>query len=61
MKEIVSAVMDAVHSAGMVEVEVSARHVHLSQEHVELLFGPGPSLLISGPCPSRASSWPSSG
>lgn len=41
MKEIVSAVMDAVHSAGMVEVEVSARHVHLSQAHVEYLFGSG--------------------
>lgn len=49
MKEIVSAVMDAVHSAGMVEVEVSARHVHLSQEHVELLFGPGAKLTHKRP------------
>ena len=49
MKEIVSAVMDAIHSAGMVEVEVSARHVHLSQEHVEFLFGPGATLTNKRP------------
>ena len=49
MKEIVSVVMDAVHSAGMVEVEVSARHVHLTQEHVELLFGPGAMLTHKRP------------
>ena len=41
MEQIVSAVMDAVHRAGLVEVEVSARHVHLSQADVEVLFWPG--------------------
>ena len=41
MEQIVSAVMDAVHRAGLVEVEVSARHVHLSQADVEVLFGSG--------------------
>ena len=44
MEQIVSAVMDAVHRAGLVEVEVSARHVHLSQADVEVLFGPGARL-----------------
>jgi len=41
MDEIVSAVMSSIHKAGLVEIEVSARHVHLTQEHVEFLFGPG--------------------
>lgn len=45
MEEIVSAVMNAIHNAGMVEVEVSARHVHLTQTDVELLFGPGTQLI----------------
>lgn len=45
MEQIVSAVMNAIHNAGMVEIEVSARHVHLTQEHVEVLFGPGAELI----------------
>lgn len=49
MEEIVSAVMNAIHNAGMVEVEVSARHVHLTQEHVEVLFGPGSELIPARP------------
>lgn len=44
MEEIVYAVLDAVHKAGLVEVEVSARHVHLTQRDVETLFGPGAKL-----------------
>lgn len=44
MEKIVSAVMDAVHKAGLVEVEVSARHVHLTEADVEFLFGPGAKL-----------------
>ena len=44
MEEIVSAVLDAVHKARLVEVEVSARHVHLTQRDVETLFGPGAKL-----------------
>lgn len=44
MEQIVSAVLDAVHRAGLVEVEVSARHVHLCQADVERLFGPGAKL-----------------
>ena len=44
MEQIVSAVMEAVHRAGLVEVEVSARHVHLSPADVEVLFGPGAKL-----------------
>lgn len=41
MKDLVSAVVDAVHMAGFVEIEVSAKHVHLTQEDVEVLFGKG--------------------
>ena len=44
MEEIVSAVMNAIHNAGLVEIEVSARHVHLTQADVEVLFGPGAEL-----------------
>ena len=33
------AVMKAIHLAGFVEIEVSAKHVHLSPEHVKALFG----------------------
>jgi len=36
--------MDAIHKAGLVEIEVSARHVHLSEADVERLFGPGAKL-----------------
>ncbi|MFQ7856081.1 MAG: PduL/EutD family phosphate acyltransferase [Flavonifractor plautii] len=61
MEQIVSAVMDAVHRAGLVEVEVSARHVHLSQADVEVLFGPGARLEPKRRSLSRASSCPSSG
>lgn len=44
MDQVVSAVMDAIHKAGLVEIEVSARHVHLSEADVERLFGPGAKL-----------------
>ena len=59
MDQIVSAVMNAIHNAGMVEIEVSARHVHLTQEHVEVLFGPGAEL-IPALFPSLVSTFPSS-
>lgn len=49
MEQIVSAVMNAIHNAGMVEIEVSARHVHLTQAHVEVLFGPGAELIPARP------------
>lgn len=41
---IVDAVLDALLRSGVVIVEVSARHVHLSQGDLEKLFGPGASL-----------------
>lgn len=43
-EQISAAVMNSVHRAGLVEVEVSARHVHLSQADAEVLFGPGVGL-----------------
>ena len=44
MDKLVSAVVDAIHMSGFVEIEVSAKHVHLSQEDVEVLFGKGANL-----------------
>ncbi len=49
MEEIVSAVMNAIHNAGMVEIEVSARHVHLTPDDVEVLFGQGAELKPARP------------
>lgn len=44
MRDLVSAVVDAIHMAGFVEIEVSAKHVHLTKEDVEVLFGAGAQL-----------------
>lgn len=41
MREIVDTVLEAIYRAGLVQVEVSARHVHLSQADVEKLFEHG--------------------
>ena len=41
MNRIVDEVVDSIIKSGLVEVEVSARHVHLNQEQVEILFGEG--------------------
>ena len=41
MKQFIESVVDSIVQSGLVEVEVSARHVHLTQEDVELLFGKG--------------------
>lgn len=49
MEQIVQAVIDTMVRAGLVEVEVSARHVHLTQEHLEILFGKGASLTPKRP------------
>lgn len=46
---LVQAVLAALRRAGLVEVEVSARHVHLSQRDLEVLFGPGASLTPKRP------------
>lgn len=43
-EKIVSAVVDAIHMSGFVEIEVSAKHVHLTQEDAEILFGKGANL-----------------
>lgn len=44
MRDFVSAVVDAIHMAGFVEIEVSAKHVHLTRDDVEVLFGKGAEL-----------------
>lgn len=44
MRNLVSAVMDSIHMAGLVEIEVSAKHVHLTREDAEILFGAGAAL-----------------
>jgi len=44
MEEIIKEVIAALPRAGLVEVEISARHVHLSQGDVEILFGKGSNL-----------------
>ena len=44
MKQFVEKVSDLIIETGLVEVEVSARHVHLTQEDVEILFGEGAEL-----------------
>lgn len=42
--QLVSAIGDALLRQGLVPVEVSARHVHLSRSDLETLFGPGAEL-----------------
>jgi len=44
MNEIVDNVIEAIERAGLVQVEVSARHVHLNQKDLERLFGSGAAL-----------------
>lgn len=44
MDTIVDNVLEAIERAGLVQVEVSAKHVHLSQKDLERLFGRGASL-----------------
>lgn len=41
MEELMKKVLDTITRAGLVEVEVSARHVHLTDKDVEKLFGKG--------------------
>ncbi len=49
MEELVETVLEALPSVGLVEVETSARHVHLSQEDLEILFGKGAGLTPKRP------------
>ena len=44
MRQLIGKVADLIVESGLVEVEVSARHVHLTQEDVERLFGKGAKL-----------------
>ena len=43
MERLIKQVTESLEKAGLVEVEVSARHVHLTAEDVEALFGKGAS------------------
>ena len=53
MRDLTAAVVDAIHMAGFVEIEVSAKHVHLTQEDVEVLFGKGAKLEPKRPSNQR--------
>lgn len=44
VEKVVEAVVDEIKTAGLVQIEVSARHVHLDKESVEALFGVGHKL-----------------
>ena len=44
MRQLIEKVADLIVESGLVEVEVLARHVHLTQEDVERLFGKGAKL-----------------
>lgn len=44
MERLVNKVMQTIVKSGLVEVEVSARHVHLKKEDLEVLFGKGAEL-----------------
>ena len=44
VEKVVEAVVDQVRAAGLVQIEVSARHVHLDKESVAILFGEGHTL-----------------
>ena len=41
VEKVVAAVVDEIRTAGLVQLEVSARHVHLDRECVDVLFGKG--------------------
>lgn len=43
-EKVIEAVVDEIRTAGLVQIEVSARHVHLDKESVEVLFGVGHTL-----------------
>lgn len=49
MEQIVQTVLNAMFRAGLVEVEISARHVHLTETDLELLFGKGAKLTPKRP------------
>ena len=54
LDELATALAQAVRQRLFIEVEASGRHVHLSREAVEVLFGPGHQLTpvkeLSQPC-----------
>ena len=49
MEAIIRQVIDSIARAGLVEVEISARHVHLSEQALQALFGDGSVLTPKRP------------
>lgn len=49
MDQIVDAVLEAMTRSGLVQVEVSARHIHLSAQDLATLFGPAAALTPKRP------------
>ena len=41
MEQLIAEIVQNLYRAGLVQIEVSARHVHLSQLDLETLFGAG--------------------
>ena len=60
MNRIVDEIVDSIVKSGLVEVEVSARHVHLTQEQIEILFGEGAQLHPKRPLSQPPTSVPDS-
>lgn len=55
MEQLIDKVLDTMTKAGLVEVEVSARHVHLTEEDVENFLEKGRCCMRSAPFPRRDS------
>lgn len=54
MNEILDTVLEAVYKAGLIQVEVSKRHIHLCQTDLERLFGLGAELTLENKLPQSS-------
>lgn len=57
MEQLVETIVQKMLAAGLIEVEVSARHVHLTKQRMELLFGRMHSCIRKDIYLSRDNSW----
>lgn len=57
MEQLVETIVQKMLAAGLIEVEVSARHVHLTKQRMELLFGKDAQLHPDSIYLSRGNSW----